>query len=120
MVDATPTGALGRGAFTVGNGFLQWYDILFELIDFRSFSNLWYWLALSVIWSSASHWVLGVPFDMISRAKRHGGAAQDDLETMVRINTGRMLYIVRTAGSWLVAFWMSDSRADGMLSMPPA
>jgi hypothetical protein len=24
---------------------------------------------------------------------------------MVRINTGRMLYIVRTTGSWLVAFW---------------
>lgn len=71
----------------------------------RSFSNLWYWIVLAVLWSTASHWVLGVPFDMISRARRHGEAAQDDLETMIRINTGRMLYIVRTAGLWLVAIW---------------
>jgi hypothetical protein len=49
--------------------------------------------------------VLGVPFDMISRAKRHGGQAQEDLETMIRINTGRMLYYVRAAGVWLMAIW---------------
>lgn len=79
------------------------YQVLFELIDMRSFSNLWYWIMLAVMWSSASHWVLGVPFDLISRARRQGGAAQDDLETLVRINTGRMLDIARTAGTWLVA-----------------
>ena len=84
---------------------MDWYNVIFELIDMRSFSNLWYWIVLAVLWSTASHWVLGVPFDMISRAKRHGGLAQQDLETMVRINTGRMLYIVRAAGSWLMAFW---------------
>lgn len=84
---------------------MDWYNVIFELIDMRSFSNLWYWIVLAVLWSSASHWVLGVPFDMISRAKRQGGQEQIDLETMVRINTGRMLYIVRAAGSWLVAFW---------------
>jgi len=80
------------------------YQVLFELIDMRSFSNLWYWIMLAVMWSSASHWVLGVPFDVISRARRHGGEMQHDLETLVRINTGRMLYIARTAGVWLVAF----------------
>lgn len=84
---------------------MDWYSVIFELIDMRSFSNLWYWIVLAVLWSTASHWVLGVPFDMISRAKRQGGQAQDDLETMVRINTGRTLHIVRTAGSWLVAIW---------------
>lgn len=84
---------------------MDWYNVIFELIDMRSFSNLWYWIVLAVLWSTASHWVLGVPFDMISRAKRFGGQAQDDLEIMVRINTGRMLFIARTAGSWLVAFW---------------
>lgn len=70
----------------------------------RSFSNLWYWIILAVFWSTSSHWVLGVPFDMISRAKRHGDQAQHDLETMVRINTARLLHIVRTTGVWLVAF----------------
>ncbi len=80
------------------------YQVLVELIDMRSFSNLWYWIMLAVMWSSASHWVLGVPFDLISRAHKQGGALQDDLEVLVRINTARMLYISRTAGVWLVAF----------------
>lgn len=79
------------------------YQVLFELIDMRSFSNLWYWIMLAVMWSSASHWVLGIPFDVISRARRQGGAFQDDLETIVRINTGRMLDIARTSGVWMVA-----------------
>ena len=76
--------------------------MVFELIDMRSFSNLWYWIALGVMWSTASHWVLGVPFDMITRARRLGGSALEDLETMVRINSERQLYISRTAGVWLV------------------
>lgn len=71
----------------------------------RSFSNLWYWIVLAVLWSTASHWVLGVPFDMIARAKRHGEMAQDDLETMVRINVDRLLFVARSAGTWIVAIW---------------
>ena len=47
---------------------LDWYQSIFELIDMRSFSNLWYWIALAVMWSTASHWVLGVPWDMVIRA----------------------------------------------------
>ncbi len=67
----------------------------------RSFSNLWYWIALAVVWSSASHWVLGVPFDMVARARRHGGRAEADLHDLVRINCDRMLHIVHVAGLWL-------------------
>lgn len=78
--------------------------MMVELIDLRSFSNLWYWITLCVIWSSASHWVLGVPYDMVGRARREGGQALDDLETMVRINTQRMLYFSRSLGPWLVGF----------------
>ncbi len=81
---------------------MDWVQIIFELIDLRSFSNLWYWIALAVLWSSASHWVIGVPFDMIARARREGGPALDDLEVLVRINTTRMLTIARTAGLLLV------------------
>lgn len=80
------------------------YKIVLELIDLRSFSNLWYWIMLGVMWSSASHWVLGVPFDMIQRAQRHGGQAEADLETMVRINADRLLHVARTSGSWLTGF----------------
>lgn len=80
------------------------FDTIFALIDMRSFSNLWYWIALAAIWSTASHYVIGVPFDMIARAARHGGAAQSDLEQLVQINVNRMLYIARVSGLWLIAF----------------
>lgn len=85
---------------------MHWYDIIFDLIDLRSFSNLWYWIALSVTWSSASHWVLGVPYDMVRRARKHGGEgpAQHDLEEILRVNVARMLYIVRGSGLMIVLF----------------
>jgi len=83
---------------------LEWYQIIFEMIDMRSFSNLWYWIALAVLWSSASHWVLGVPFDLITRARSIGGEAQQDLEILARINVGRLLFIARTSGIWVIGF----------------
>jgi len=83
---------------------VQWYDSVFELIDMRSFSNLWFWIALAVVWSSASHWVLGVPFDMVTRARRHGGEAVADVEDLVRVNINRMIYIARVSGLWLMGF----------------
>ena len=70
----------------------------------RSFSNLWFWIVLAVVWSSASHWVLGVPFDMVLRARRQGGQAEVDLEDLVRINTNRLLYIGNVSGLWLLGF----------------
>lgn len=78
------------------------YEIVLEVIDMRSFSNLWYWIALAVLWSTTSHWVLGVPYDMVLRARRHGGQPQIDLETLVRINTNRLLHISRISGLWLL------------------
>lgn len=84
---------------------MDWYDTVFELIDMRSFSNLWFWIMLAVMWSSMSHWVLGVPWDMILRTRKQGGAeTQADLETMVRINTGRILLIASESGLLLAAF----------------
>ncbi len=85
-------------------------DTVFEVIDMRSFSNLWYWIALAVLWSSTSHWVLGVPHDLIQRARREGGQAQQDVEDLVRINAGRLLHIVDSGAVVVVAlvcFWLS-------------
>lgn len=70
----------------------------------RSFSNLWFWIVLAVMWSSASHWVLGVPYDLVLRARRDGGDAQVDLEDLLRINSNRLLYISQMSGLWLVGF----------------
>lgn len=81
---------------------MDWTRILFEVIDMRSFSNLWYWIALAVTWSQASHWVLGLPFDMVLRARRMGGQAAADLDELARIYVARLLYIVDVAGAVLV------------------
>lgn len=83
---------------------VNWYTSIFELIDTRSFSNLWFWIALAVMWSTASHWVLGVPYDMVHRARRVGGQAEQDLEDIVRVNVSRLLYIARVSGIWLLTF----------------
>lgn len=83
---------------------VNWTNTLFEVIDMRSFSNLWYWIALAVVWSSVSHWVMGVPFDMIQRARKHGGQAEVDLHDIVRINVDRLLYIGQVSGLVLLAF----------------
>lgn len=80
------------------------YDTIFEVIDMRSFSNLWYWIALAVVWSTASHFVLGVPFDLVLRARRQGGQAEVDMHDLVRINVNRILYIARVSGLWIMGF----------------
>lgn len=68
----------------------------------RSFSNMWYWIALAVVWSSASHWVVGVPYDSVLRAQRSGGQNAIDLHDLARINVNRLLYIGRVSGLWLL------------------
>ncbi len=84
---------------------MDWYDSVFELIDMRSFSNLWFWIALAVMWSSTSHWVLGVPWDMAQRARKdESGQGATDFEDLVRIYTNRILYIAETSGLLLAGF----------------
>jgi hypothetical protein len=82
---------------------LDWTRTLFDLINFRSFSSIWYWIVLAGMWSSASHRVLGVPFDLVMRARRQGGAAMADLEDLVRIHVDRLLHLARSSGLLLAA-----------------
>lgn len=74
------------------------------MIDLRSFSNLWYWIGLAVLWSTASHRVLGVPYDMVPRAARSGGQAAEDLRDAVRIKVNRITYVFDAMGGLIVAF----------------
>ena len=112
---------------------MEWYEIVREVIDLRSFSNLWYWIALAVVWSTTSHWVLGVPYDMALRARRHGGQPQIDLEMLVQINTNRLLHISRVSGLWLLGlgcflltglgllgfyYWIEFAQALFLLAFP--
>jgi hypothetical protein len=79
-------------------------DLAFEVIDMRSFSNLWYWVALAVLWSSASHWVMGIPHDMIYRARRNGGQDEADLVDLARIYSRRVLNVVDTGLMFIIGF----------------
>lgn len=94
---------------------MDWYDSIFEVIDMRSFSNLWYWIGLAVLWSSVSHWVLGVPHDMILRARREKtGPAMEDLQDLARVSVNRILFIAEVSGSWLMLFGSAVLTALGL------
>ncbi|MEM8848393.1 MAG: component of SufBCD complex [Pseudomonadota bacterium] len=75
-----------------------------EVIDLRSFSNLWFWIALAVMWSSASHWVIGVPFDMVRRAARGNEVALQDMHALANIQARRLLYIGDATGTVSTVF----------------
>jgi hypothetical protein len=77
---------------------------IFELIDMRSFSNLWYWLFLSVFWSASSYYTLGVPAELLRRARGTGGQALADVETLATLQARRLLTMFRRAGVAIVAF----------------
>ena len=48
-----------------------------DLLDTRSFSNLWFWLFVIAIWGDIGRRVVGVPWDVVRRARTepdgHGG-----------------------------------------------
>jgi len=84
---------------------LDWYAGVIEVIDLRSFTSIWYWIVVAVVWSTTAHWTLGVPYDAVSRARRAGGGpAQEDLEILVRVNCNRLLHIMDVSGAWVVGF----------------
>ena len=90
-------------------------DIITGLIDFRTFSNIWYWLAVMVTWAVATHWVIGVPFDIVVRARRQGGQAAQDLDILVAINLRRLMTLSGTPAVILVGIGAFVVTAAAML-----
>ena len=87
---------------------MDFYARVFEAIDLRSFSNLWYWIGLAVFWSSVSYWVLGVPWDLIQRARRGDDEARaQDMQDIVRVNVNRLLLIGQVSGL-ATALWIHE------------
>lgn len=50
------------------------FDSLIGLLDSRSFTTIWYWLALIGMWSATGRTVLGVPSEVLARARSAQGA----------------------------------------------
>ena len=61
-------------------------------------------MAVAVVWSTVSHFVLGVPYDLIQRGKRKGGQADQDVHDSVRVNVNRLMHISQVAGLIMIAF----------------
>lgn len=83
---------------------MNFLELATEVIDLRSFSNLWYWIALAALWSTASHWVVGVPFDMVTRARRGHERSVHDMRVLAEVNVNRILTIVEVSGHWAAGF----------------
>ncbi|MFU8823823.1 hypothetical protein [Yoonia sp.] len=78
-------------------------EVIFTLIETRTFSNIWYWMAVGVTWATVSHWIIGVPFDMIFSARKHGGQAMLDLDRITDINVRRLMQVAGTPGLVVIA-----------------
>lgn len=80
------------------------FSLIASQIDTRSFSSLWYWIMLAVIWARVTRSAMGVPHDLLARARRLGGQAQTDVETLARIHAERYVYYWSRGKLFQVAF----------------
>ncbi|MCY3997723.1 MAG: component of SufBCD complex [Rhodobacter sp.] len=82
---------------------MEWRETVSALIDTRSFSSLWFWIAVLAVWFTMGKRVLGVPVGIMRRAARNDGQAQKDLEDLVRIRARYLHQTGRRSGTWIVA-----------------
>ena len=110
-----PRRATGIGRPKDGTNRVNWQSSLLGLIDLRSFSNIWFWIALAVMWSWLTNSILGVPYDMVSRARREGGQAMADLEAVVTAQVNRRIHMAASSGYWMAALMAFALTVLGML-----
>lgn len=75
---------------------------LFRLIETDSFSSIWFWILVAISWSSGSHFIIGVPFDLVQRARREGGHYETRVHILLEINVARLRSIQSIAGQLIV------------------
>ncbi|MEM8868863.1 MAG: hypothetical protein AAGE38_00565 [Pseudomonadota bacterium] len=82
-------------------------DIIRELMNFNSFWTIWFWLLHVVAWSMASHFTLGVPFDMVIEANRENdeqGPYARATEALILAQVFRFNALFKRYGAVLVGF----------------
>lgn len=112
-------GALQTGAaqpFAKGTGIVSVLQNILNLIDLRSFSSVWFWIVVALFWSAVTQTLLGTSYDLIIRARRSGGQALDDLQTLVDIHIRRATTLMSRVGHWIVAFTMGGLTLLAMLA----
>ena len=69
---------------------LNWYSMLAGLIDVRSFSSLWFWAMLAVMWFLLGQRVAGVPVDVLAAAHADRPGSMAELEEVSRLSALRL------------------------------
>ena len=91
---------------------MNFTDAILRFIELDTFSNVWFWLVVVVAWAIACHWLIGVPFDVMVRARRGDDEALRDLEALVDINLRRFIWFYTKAGpafAGLAAFFLAGA-----------
>jgi len=91
---------------------------LFQFFAAASFQSLWYWVLHVVVWTLACYRTLGVPHDMLVRARRDPGTAQR-VDVLARLSSERIGGIHDRLGVPLAAlagFLLAGVFALGFLS----
>ncbi|MGP1358809.1 component of SufBCD complex [Roseicyclus sp.] len=83
---------------------MDFFDLVTEVIDLRSFSNLWYWIVLAILWSTMSNWTLGVPHHIVTRARRGDERAKRDMQALAEINGERLISVTDQSGAVFTGF----------------
>lgn len=96
---------------------MDWTEAIARVITLDTFGNVWFWAAVIVSWAVACHWLIGVPFDMLLRARRGGAQEMQDLETLVDINVRRIMWFQQIAGAGSAAFAAFFLAGFGLLAV---
>lgn len=78
---------------------------IFELIDLRSFSNIWFWLLLGLVWTRIINAPLGVPVDLIRRAQKGDAQAIADVDCLADIEVRQRHALWGSFGLFRTGLW---------------
>ncbi|QDY69031.1 component of SufBCD complex [Qingshengfaniella alkalisoli] len=92
-------------------------ESIFEFVDFRSFSNVWYWLFAAVLWMRLIHAPLGVAPHLLRRARDGDTQGQADVIALAGFHARRVLETAGLLGVWRSFLWAFVLSALAVLSI---
>lgn len=84
---------------------MTFYHFILRLLDFGSFSSIWYWIMLIGLWIANDRKVLGVSTALVFRARSQGRDSQtaQDLHLIMAARLHEMGYEAADRSIWSVA-----------------
>lgn len=84
---------------------MTFYHFILRLIDFGSFSSIWYWIVLIGLWIANDRKILGLSTALVFRARTQGHDSQtaQDLRQITAMRLREMGYEAAERSIWSVA-----------------